>query len=200
MEQPSNKSRHLLSRLPLVWKLYIGGGILLIIIGVLFFRWFLGTTNVSIKEEGKTVMSPTQVKSIEAIGEWEFLYISDEELVDTIRHGFFGVDELVRFYLKALPQGWVTMERDSMVCTLPSVKLLDENFIDETRTVSFYESGKWTAQDRSALYDRAYRAMRKRCLTKENLKRTEENARVQFLNLLRSMGYTNAIVKFEKEK
>lgn len=209
MEQPIDKRRSLLSRIPLTWRLYIVGGILLIIIGGLLVRWLWGGTAVALEEEGKTVMSPTQIRSIETIGEWEFLSISDEELVDTVRHGFFGDDELVRIYygtlrlgvnLKELRQGWVTVEGDSMVCTFPSVKLLDEHFIDETRTVSFYESGKWTAQDRAALYDRAYRKMRQRCLTPGNLKRTEENARLQLLNLLRSMGYANAIVKFEKER
>lgn len=169
-------------------------------------RWLLGGSSISLNVRDKTIMSPTQIQAIASIGEWEFLSISDEELVDTVRHGLFGDDELVRIYygtlrlgvdFKSLRVGWVTVKGDSLVCTLPAVKLLDEHFIDETRTVSFYESGKWSAQDRSDLYERAYGRMLQRCLTPLNLGRTEENARMQFLNFLRSMGYTNVIVKFD---
>lgn len=35
--------------------------------------------------------SPTQVESIENIGQWEFLSVSDEELIDTIRRGFLAM-------------------------------------------------------------------------------------------------------------
>ena len=31
-------------------------------------------------------LTPAQIRSIERIGQWEFLAIDDEELVDTIRH------------------------------------------------------------------------------------------------------------------
>ncbi len=208
MEQPIDKQQSRRFRIPVIWRLYIVGGILLIIIGGLFVKWLLSGSSISLGGSGKTTMSPTQIQLIESIGEWEFLSISDEELVDTVRHGFFGDDELVRIYygtlrlgvdFKNLREGWVTTKGDSLVCTLPAVKLLDEHFIDETRTISFYESGKWSAKDRSDLYDRAYSRMRQRCLTPGNLERTEENARVQFLNFLRSMGYTNVIVKFEGE-
>ena len=204
MAQPIDKRRSL--HFPVMWRLYIIGGILLIIIGGLLVRWLLGGSSISLNVRDKTVMSPTQIQAIASIGEWEFLSISDEELVDTVRHGLFGDDELVRIYygtlrlgvdFKSLREGWVTAKGDSLVCTLPAVKLLDEHFIDETRTVSFYESGKWSAQDRSDLYERAYGRMLQRCLTPSNLGRTEENARMQFLNFLRSMGYTNVIVKFE---
>ena len=43
-------------------------------------------------------ITPTQIRSIEQIGKWSFLEISDEEIVDTIRRGFFSDDELVRIF------------------------------------------------------------------------------------------------------
>ncbi len=54
---------------------------------------------------GQTQLSPTQIRTIENIGQWEFLSISDEELIDTTRHGFFGDDKLVRIYYGTLRLG-----------------------------------------------------------------------------------------------
>jgi hypothetical protein len=122
------------------------------------------------------------------IGQWEFLSISDEELVDTVRRGFFSDDELVRIYYGTLRIGidfslcdekWIERKGDSIKVDLPPVQLLDENFLDETRTKSFFESGKWTNADRKAMADRAKALMRKRCLTKENMDLAQKNAEAQ---------------------
>lgn len=56
-------------------------------------------------QEDKTTLSPTQVESIENIGQWEFLSVSDEELIDTIRRGLLGDDQLVRIYYGTLRLG-----------------------------------------------------------------------------------------------
>ena len=120
------------------------------------------------------------LESIENIGQWEFLSVSDEELIDTIRRGFFGDDQLVRIYygtlrlgidMKDVKEGWLQASQDSIVCTLPPIKLLDHNFIDEAKTKSFFEEGKWTGSDRQAMYERAYQAMKKRCLNRTNIDR-----------------------------
>jgi hypothetical protein len=78
------------------------------------------------------------------------------------------------------------------------VGLLDRDFIDEARTKSFFESGTWKAEDREALYKRAYQKMTAHCLTPTNLKTTEDNARESFRKMLRSMGYKNIDIKFKK--
>ena len=151
----------------------------LILAGTIY--WLNKDNTVSVTTEEKITLSPTQVESIEAIGEWEFLAISNEELVDTVRRGFFGDDQLVRIYygtlrlginMKDVKQGWIqaNAKKDSIVCTLPPIRLLDNNFIDEARTRSFFEEGKWTGADRQALYDRAYAQMKKRCLTPANIR------------------------------
>ena len=158
----------------------------LILAGTLY--WLNKDNTVGVTTEEQTTLSPTQVESIEAIGEWEFLAISNEELVDTVRRGFFGDDQLVRIYygtlrlginMKDVKEGWIqaNAEKDSIVCTLPPIRLLDNNFIDEARTRSFFEEGKWTGADRQALYDRAYAQMKKRCLTSSNLRSAQRNAR-----------------------
>ena len=99
----------------------------LILAGTLY--WLNKDNTVSVTTEEQTTLSPTQVESIEAIGEWEFLAISNEELVDTVRRGFFGDDQLVRIYygtlrlginMKDVKEGWIQANagKDSIVCTL----------------------------------------------------------------------------------
>lgn len=173
-----------------------------------FAYWLNKDNTVSVNEEEKTTLSPTQIQSVEAIGEWEFLSVSDEELVDTVRHGFFGDDELVRIYygtlrlgidLKDAKEDWLQANQDTIVCTLPPIKLLDNNFIDEAKTRSFFESGKWTGNDRQDMYNRAYAAMKRRCLSPSNLSTARNNAQSQFFNMFKTMGYSNVKVRFEDE-
>lgn len=179
----------------------------LILVGTLY--WLNKDNTVSVTTEEQTTLSPTQVESIEAIGEWEFLAISNEELVDTVRRGFFGDDQLVRIYygtlrlginMKDVKQGWIQANagKDSIVCTLPPIRLLDNNFIDEARTRSFFEEGKWTGADRQALYDRAYAQMKKRCFTPANIRIAQRNAKQQFRDMFKAMGFPNARVEFEE--
>lgn len=172
-----------------------------------FAYWISKDNHVDIEEKGQTVLSPTQIKSIESIGQWEFLSVTDEELIDTTRHGFFGDDQLVRIYYGTLrlgidmrdaPEEWIKAEGDTIRCTLPPIKLLDNNFIDEAKTRSFFESGKWTGKDRQAMYDRAYVAMKARCLSNANIDKAKANALSQFSHLLKTMGFAQVKVMFEE--
>lgn len=162
------------------------------------------STPAVIAKNEKIDITPLQIRSIEQIGEWAFLEINDEELVDTVRHGFFSDDKLVRIYygtlrlginLKEAHEGWLAFEGDTLCAVLPPIRLLDNNFIDEARTRSFIESGKWTHQDRKAMYDRAARMMRQRCLTRANYQTARSNAKAQFEQMLRSMGYDKVKVE-----
>ena len=162
------------------------------------------STPAVIAKNEKIDITPLQIRSIEQIGEWSFLEINDEELVDTVRHGFFSDDKLVRIYygtlrlginLKEAHEGWLAFEGDTLCAVLPPIRLLDNNFIDEARTRSFIESGKWTHQDRKAMYDRAARMMRQRCLTRANYQTARSNAMAQFEQMLRSMGYDKVKVE-----
>lgn len=132
--------------------------------------------------------TPTMIEQMREIGQWEFLAISDEELIDTVRTGFFSDDELARIYYGTLRIGidfslcdedWIERDGDSIKIDLPPVQLLDENFLDEARTKSFFEKGKWSNADRKAMADRAKRKMRERCLTKQNLDIAQKNAEQQ---------------------
>jgi len=190
--------------------LWIIAIILLVIFILIFGAWWLNRNNhITIGQNDKISLSPTQVRSIENIGEWEFLSISDEELIDTTRHGFFGNDHLVRIYygtmrlgidLSDARPGWLKAKGDSIVAILPPIKLLDKNFIDEARTKPFYEEGTWDHATRQALYEKAYNAMYHRCMTRENIKNAQRNAKDQFESMLKSMGFENVSIKFRKTK
>lgn len=183
--------------------------VVLVVVVVLVARHYINkvsstSTMTEMVKDEKIDITPSQIRSIEQIGEWSFLEINDEELIDTIRHGFFSDDELVRIYygtlrlginLKEAHEGWLAMQNDTLCAILPPVRLLDNNFIDETRTRSFIETGKWTHHDRKAMYNRAVQRMRRRCLTKKNYKSARDNARVQFEQMLRSMGYDKVRVE-----
>ena len=161
----------------------------LAIVGVIVWMGYkIKDDSLTVGYSDKIDDTPTIVEQMKEIGQWEFLSISDEELVDTVRRGFFSDDELVRIYYGTMRIGidfsqcdekWIEREGDTIKVDLPPVRLLDENFLDETRTKSFFESGKWTNADRKAMADRAKALMRKRCLTKENMDLAQKNAEAQ---------------------
>lgn len=184
-------------------------GALLIIVGcILFLKWLGKANTVSIGTDQRIDITSQQISSIESIGQWEFLAINDEELVDTIKYRFLADKELVRIYYGTLRLGvdlhkakpkWLRIENDSVVvATLPNIDLLDRNFIDEARSESFFEKGKWTPEDRERLHNIAYQKMLKRCFTKENIAAAESNAQQQFEKMLRAMGYKHVRIEFEK--
>lgn len=179
-------------------------GIVLVVVLVVWWSIASRGDHLEVAVNDKIDITPAQVQSIQDIGQWEFLSISDEELVDTVAHGFFGDSELMRIYYGTLrlgidlhktPPEWLTVQDDSIVtAVLPPIELLDNNFIDEARTQSFFESGKWTAKDRQHLYNKAYQKMRARCLTTANIRTAERNAVEQMTRLLHTMGFEHVNV------
>ena len=190
-------------------KIIIAGAILLVLIAI--FLWAKNVSKDNYIEMGSSEAidpTPTQIQSIKDIGEWEFLSVSAEEMVDTIRKGFFKDDELVRIYYGTLrlginmhqvEPGWIVTKGDSIELTLPKVGLLDKDFIDEAKTKSFYESGKWSNKDREALYQKAYRQMIQHCLTKENLAAAQANGEEQMRNMMQQLGYKDIVIAFKTE-
>lgn len=199
-----------LKRVPL--SIWLKLTFVVLIVGIVVYlissiKTVVTTTNTTVPDvvkNEKIDVTPTMIRSIEQIGEWSFLEINDEELVDTVRRGIFSNDELVRIYygtlrlginLKDAKEGWLSMSGDTLVAKLPPVRLLDNDFIDETRTRSFIASGKWSNVDRNEMYDRAARKMRQRCLTKKNYAAAQLNAKEQFGQMLRSMGFEKTRVE-----
>ena len=203
-----------LKRVPL--SIWLKLTFVVLIVGIVVYlissiKTVVTTTNTTVPDvvkNKKIDVTPTVIRSIEQIGEWSFLEINDEELVDTVRRGIFSNDELVRIYygtlrlginLKDAKEGWLSMSGDTLVAKLPPVRLLDNDFIDETRTRSFIASGKWSSVDRKEMYDRAVQKMRQRCLTKKNYATAQLNAKEQFGQMLRSMGFEKTRVEIDSK-
>jgi hypothetical protein len=187
----------------------IAAAIIAVVLLAVWLYRSLGDARLEMGADDSIGLTPTQIESIKAVGEWEFLSISTEELVDTTRKRLFSDDQLVRIYygtlrlgvnMKQVEPGWIQQRNDSLFLTLPKVGLLDHDFIDEARTKSFFESGTWKAADREAMYKQAYRKMIAHCLTPTNLRTAEDNARESFRKLLRSMGYQKVEIRFGKVK
>ncbi|MBR2243760.1 MAG: DUF4230 domain-containing protein [Prevotella sp.] len=184
-------------------------GIVLILL-VLLVGWIyrdIKTTRLRIGADQQIDITPQQIQSIKEIGEWEFLSISDEEMVDTIRHGIFSDDHLVRIYygtmrlgvnLKQVEPGWIVTRGDTIEITLPQISLLDHDFIDEARTKSFYESGSWTAKDREAMLRKAYQMMLRRGMTRQNLQIAEQNGQGQVRQVMQGMGFKHVKILYKE--
>ncbi len=164
-------------------------------------------TEVSLGADQRIDLTPQQIQSIKDIGQWEFLSVSDEQLVDTTRRGIFSDDHLVRIYygtmrlgidMRQLETGWIQREGDSLTIILPSIGLLDRDFIDEARTRSFHESGRWTAQDREALLKRAYQRMLQHGMTDQNIESARQNGEALFRQMMRSMGFEHVHFQWTK--
>ena len=100
--------------------------------------------------------------------------------------------------MKDVKKGWLQARQDRIVCTLPPIKMLDDNFIDEAKPKRLFDEGKWTGSDRQAMSERAYYAMKKRCLIRINIYTTQANAKSQFREMLKAMGFKNVKIEFEK--
>ncbi len=171
---------------------------------VVFLVYLVKSTDITLEKDQSIENTPVSVERLRQIGEWEFLTVSDEEIVDTVRRHLFSKDELVRIYYGELRLGIdmseiaddaIRMDWDSVVIRLPKVRLLDEDFIDEARTRSFYESGTWDGKALEALYAKARQQMKERCLTRENYAAAESNARAQVRKMMSALGVENVRVE-----
>lgn len=188
-----------------ILSLYAVGIVLLVILVGWIWR-DVRSSRVEITADQRIDITPEQIQSIKAIGEWEFLSISDEEMVDTIRKGIFSDDHLVRIYygtmrlginLKQVESGWISTNGDTLNIMLPQIALLDKDFIDEARTKSFFESGSWSPKDREAMMRRAYQRMLQRGLTPQNLEAAQVNGDAQVRQVMQGMGFKHVKIQYK---
>lgn len=161
---------------------------------------------LEVKRDTRIDVTPEEVRSIRDIGQWEFMAVTTEELVEWSRSRTFGMDRLTRIYTGTLRLGvdmkkcsddWFTSLPDSVAALkLPPVELLDSNFIDEARTRSFYEHGSVPPQASDELYRKARAQMMQRCLTAQNLQTAERNARERVSQVFRAMGFKRVDITF----
>ena len=191
------------------WKYKIAVITVAILAGILILWWMKGCiskTEISLDVNQSIDITPQQITSIKAIGEWEFLAVASEELVDTVRKGIISDDHLARIYYGTVRLGinmhqveprWIVVTGDSITVTLPHPGLLDRDFIDEARTKSFYESGKWSHTDREKLYQKAYRQMLSHSMTEKNLRNARVNGEAQFRRMMKTMGFEHVYIQWK---
>lgn len=184
----------------------IAAGVVAVIFVICWLVRGVQKTEVSLEADQTIDVTPQQIESIRAIGQWEFLSISNEELVDTTRKGIFRDDHLARIYygtvrlgvdMQKMDSTWITVQGDSITLWLPRPTLLDKDFIDEARTKSFHESGRWTAHDRETLYRRAQQRMLHYSLTPQNIETARKNGDVQMRRLMQSMGFQHVNIEWK---
>lgn len=150
--------------------------------------------------------SPEEIMRLQAIGQWEFLSVESEELVERHYSGLMSERDLVCIYrgtlrigvdMRKLPSDWVEMKERSAILHLPQPSLLDENFLDESRTTVFFEQGVFRPEERDAMRTEAKDKMKKRAMTTENLSIARRNAEAQFQKLFLAMGYEDVVVEFD---
>lgn len=167
-----------------------------------------GGTYVEVGFDNRIELTSQEIRRIEQIGEWEFLSVRSEVVVDTMQRGFFSDDRLVAIYtgtprlgidMGKVGEGWAEAAGDTVRLQLPPVQLLDGRFIDEARTKVFYESGTWSNQARKEMYEKARHKILAKCVTPDNLMQAEENARRQFTAMFRALGFHTIDIKFVKK-
>lgn len=151
--------------------------------------------------------TPDEIRAMKEIRKWEFLSLTTEELVEYHEPHSFGDKHLVKIFKGTLSLGidlqmasddWFRADSTVAYIQLPSITLLDESFIDEANTVTFYEKGSFSAKVKQELYDKAAEGMKKRALSTSNIEQAQQSAEEQFTKLFKSLGYTDVVVAFSK--
>lgn len=151
--------------------------------------------------------TPIIIKSMRHIGEWEFMTITDEEMVERTRKNLIlSDDKLVRIYygtlrlgidLEKLREDAISIQGDSISIMLPAVQLLDDDFIDEALTKTFYESGEWDNKTQKEMYAEAQSIMIRYAMNDENQEQTRQLAETQMRQLLQGLGFRHITIRFE---
>ena len=179
----------------------------ILFVGVLFVLLKCSGITVTTRVDNSIDSTPIQIQKIKSIGEWEFLSIEDEELVDTVKREIFSSKRLARIYrgtlrlgihMRKLKDNAITAHKDTLIATMPPVRLLSTDYIDEAATQTVFEKGTWSQQERKDLLAVAYRQMARRCLTKANYQAARTNALSQLETFFKNMGFRHVKISFEE--
>lgn len=184
---------------------------LIVVVAVLYMCHAAKSVTAGHQTEVVVTPTPVNLDSIRAIGQWAFLTVEMDEVVDTVNHGLFSSDRISVAYHGTLHYGidvaearpgWVTIAGDTAVSVvLPPVKLLDDRFLDE-RNVKVYEGrddmdfiNKPTV--RAALVRKAKAAMIRR--GRENIPEARGKAEDEVRRIFSQHGYKKIVVRFEDD-
>lgn len=158
-----------------------------------------------VKSDTTLIFTPTEVRSIRETGEWEFLSIPTEELVEMRRKGLLSDGILTCIYrgrlrlgtdLRQAPSDAFIAKGDTALVRLPEIHLLSTEFIDETKTTVFHEQEKWSPTEKKALYEKARKQMMERALTEEHLEAARHNAQQQLHALFLPLGFKGVKIEW----
>ena len=179
---------------------------LIVMVAVLYMCHAAKSVTAGHQTEVVVTPTPVNLDSIRAIGQWAFLTVEMDEVVDTVDRGLFSSDRISVAYHGTLHYGidvaearpgWVTI----VSVVLPPVKLLDYRFLDE-RNVKVYEGrddmdfiNKPTV--RAALVRKAKAAMIRR--GRENIPEARGKAEAEVRRIFSQHGYKKIVVSFEDD-
>lgn len=184
---------------------------LIVVVAVLYMCHAAKSVTAGHQTEVVVTPTPVNLDSIRAIGQWSFLTVEMDEVVDTVDRGLFSSDRISVAYHGTLHYGinvaearpgWVTIVGDTAVTVvLPPVKLLDDRFLDE-RNVKVYEGrddmdfiNKPTV--RAALVRKAKAAMIRR--GRENIPEARSKAETEVRRIFSQHGYKKIVIRFEDD-
>ncbi len=157
-------------------------------------------------EQKKNIdVSPEEIRAVRNIGEFEFLRVETEELAELTETGVLRDKQIARIYsgtlrigfnLSDVPDNWFEARGDTAVLNVPRLRLLDSNFIDETRTRPLYEKGTWRPEAYETLYKQARKKMIDRVLTPARFRSARQNATEKLSRIFLDLGFNNVIINY----
>lgn len=154
----------------------------------------------NIKQNDSLLETSIDIKTLREIGEWEFLSVRVEELVDTTISNVFFDDQLSCIYRGDVRLGFdmrdfdlknIDVRGDTAFVKLPHCKILDTDFIDESQTSVFFQKGNVEPSIYVDLKKRAKNKMIDRALASENLALADKTAENSISSLLKDMGMSD---------
>ena len=195
-------------------RFYITAALLCIAVGVaayLALRYVFSYSSLTTEAEERIERTPAVVDSIRSIGQWELASVELSVDVDTIRKRWIGLvkDEVKRRYTGRLSVGidmtqlqdsCYAVSGDTITVTLPAVKLLDTNFIDESRTRTLIADNEEFAdnpQVKKAMLEKARRRLAAQGADSETVAECRQRAAAEVKERFSAIGYSTVVVVFE---
>ena len=113
--------------------------------------------------------TPEEIRALRNIGQWEALSVDTEELVEKHENSLLSSKQMVCVYRGTLRIGidmakvtdkWCNVQGKTVTLHLPEVELLDNEFINDTRTTVFVQEGNWSADAKQQMRTQAAEAMK----------------------------------------
>lgn len=176
-----------------------------VVAAYLMLRPAIKETGVDAVPQNEVVISTHAVlDSIRSIGEWELMSIDVQADVDTVRKSMLGLvkHKLQRRYFGRLSVG-IDMQQASLqdtVLVLPHAALLDDNFIDESRTeliVCESQSMEQEPRLKAAMLAKAKAMMMRDGIKPQTISDCEQRAREEVMQQLKLLRQDNINVIFK---